>query len=133
MKKHKEELELLKRDLGNESERLKVARGEYDTFKNKKLEYEAQLKQQGDQISYYKVDNKKELNDYIKNEEALIEYKTLTFKQSSKIKELKDEIELMNKKFPQEVAKYTKEIEFLKADIENRHSEMEFKFQSRLD
>lgn len=133
MKKHKEELEFLKRDLGNESERLKVARGEYETFQNKKQEYEAQLKQQGDQISYYKADNKKELNDYIKNEEALIEYKTLTFKQSSKIKELREEIELMNKKFPQEVAKYTKEIEFLKADIENKHSELEFKFQSSIE
>jgi chromosome segregation ATPase len=132
MKKHREEMELMKRDLHSEEDRRNVAKKEYDQFLKKKTEYEEQIKQQEGLISFYKIDNKKELNDYMKNEEALIEYKTLTFKQSTKIKELKDEIELMNKKFPQEVSKYTKEIEFLKADIENKKSELEYKFQSSL-
>lgn len=131
MKKHKEELELLKRDLEVEKKRKHYAEAEYKSFDAKKQEYKDQLAKQSLQIGTYKSDNKRELKEYKDNEEALIEYKTLSFKQSSKIKELREEIELMNKKFPQEVAKYTKEIEFLKADIDNRHSELEYKYQSR--
>lgn len=83
-------------------------------------------------MSQYKLDNKKEINDFKRNENALLEYQALTFKQSKKIKELKDEIEQLNTKFPEEVAKYTKEIEFMKFDTENKKSELEFTYQSSL-
>ena len=73
-------------------------------------------------------DNKKAKIEFLRNEESMIEYQTLTFKQSRKIAELKDEIKELNKKFPEEVAKYTKELEFLKFDNESKKTELEFTY-----
>lgn len=128
-KKEKEEIETINRTLDTQKVRRDDVRQHFEKFRKKKEEYEAQIKQQGEQLDHYKVDNKRELNDYIRNEEALTEYKSLTCKQSAKIKELKSEIESLNKKFPEEVAKQTKEIEFMKIDNENRRAELEFKYQ----
>lgn len=130
-KKEKEDIEDINRVLSDQTSGRDDAKHQFDHFKKKKEEYEAQIKQQGDQLSFYRQDNKAELENYIRNEEALIEYKTLTYKQSAKIKELKDEIDTLNKKFPEEVSKHTKEIEFMKADNENKRSELDFKYQGR--
>lgn len=66
----------------------------------------------------------------VKNEDGLLEFQTLTFKQSKKIEELKEEIKLLNEKFPDEVSKYTKELEFMKYDNTNKKAELEFRYQS---
>lgn len=131
-KKEKEDIEDINRVLNGQRSGRDDAKYQFENFRRKKEEYEAQIKQQGDQLSFYRRDNKEELENYIRNEEALIEYKTLTYKQSAKIKELKEEIDNLNKKFPLEVSKHTKEIEFMKADNENKRSELEFKYQGRL-
>lgn len=67
----------------------------------------------------------------LKNEDGLLEFQTLTFKQSKKIQELKEEIKILNEKFPEEVSKYTKELEFMKYDNQNKKSELQFKYQSK--
>ena len=77
--------------------------------------------------------NKIAQQNLAKNEEGLLEFQTLTFKQSQKIKELKDEIKILNEKFPEEVAKYTKEQEFMKFDNQNKKSELEFRYQNLSD
>lgn len=66
----------------------------------------------------------------VKNEDGLLEFQTLTFKQSKKIQELKEEIKILNEKFPEEVAKYTKELEFMKYDNQNKKNELEFRYSN---
>jgi len=77
--------------------------------------------------------NKKARNEFLRNEEGMIEYQTLTYKQSKKIQELKNEIKDLNKKFPEEVAKYTRELEFLKYDNESKNTELELTYQNLSD
>ena len=79
------------------------------------------------------IQNKIAQQNLVKNEEGLLEFQTLTFKQSQKIKELKEEIKTLNEKFPEEVSKYTKEQEFMKFDNQNKRSELEFRYQNLSD
>lgn len=130
-KKERDEYETKLKDVEREKAQRDAEKNKFDQFVQKKQEYNNQIKLQGEQINQYQLDNKRELADFMKNEDALIEYQTLTFKQSKKIKELKDEIEQLSNKFPEEVAKYTKEIEFLKFDNENEKNELEYKLQSK--
>jgi hypothetical protein len=106
------------------------ARLKLEKFNKEREEYQKQVGMQNTQKLLYSRENINEKKEFFKNEDALIEYKNLTFKQSKKIKELKDEIEQLNVKFPEEVTKYTKEIEFLKFDNQNKCSELDFKIQS---
>lgn len=89
------------------------------------------IKKLGKDMDQHRINDKKKRTDFMRNEEALLEYQTLTFKQAQKIKELQQEIKQLNTKFPEEVAAYTKEIEFLKFDNENKVSELEFRYQGR--
>lgn len=107
------------------------ARAKLEKFNKEREEYQKQVGMQNTQKLLYSRENINEKKEFFKNEDALIEYKNLTFKQSKKIKELKDEIEQLNVKFPEEVTKYTKEIEFLKFDNQNKRSELDFKIQSK--
>lgn len=118
------------RNLEAEKARKDEEKNAYEAFIRRRAEYEAQVKLQGEQLSKYRLENQRELQDFQKNEQSLIEYQTLTFKQSQKIKELKAEIEQLNARFPEEVARYTKEIEFLKFDNQNRRAELEYKHES---
>ena len=131
-KKEREEFESMARGVDAERMHRDDERHKHQAFIQKKDDYDKQLQLQNKQLSQYQLDNKKELTDFMRNENALLEYQTLTFKQSKKIKELRDEIEQLNKKFPEEVSKYTKEIEFLKFDNENKRSELEFGYQSNM-
>lgn len=129
-KKEREDLEMVLRNLESEKARKDEEKNAYEAFIKRRAEYEAQVRLQGEQLSKYRLENQRELQDFTKNEQSLIEYQTLTFKQSQKIKELRAETEQLNARFPEEVARYTKEIEFLKFDNQNRKAELEYKHES---
>ena len=132
-KKEREDYEVLMRNFEAEKSRRDEEKIGYETFIKKRDEYEAQVKLQGEQLSKYRLENQRELQDFQRNEKSLIEYQTLTFKQAQKIKELKVETDQLNERFPQEVARYTKDIEFMKFDNENRRSELQYKYENLSD
>ena len=114
-----------------EVEGMKLEKEKQKTYLDATLKQKKQIEMLGKDMDQHRLDDKKKRTDFMRNEEALLEYQTLTFKQAQKIKELQQEIKQLNKKFPEEVATYTKEIEFLKFDNENKMSELEFRYQGR--
>lgn len=114
-----------------EVEGMKLEKEKQKTYLDATLKQKEQIEMLGKDMDQHRLDDKKKRTDFMRNEEALLEYQTLTFKQAQKIKELQQEIKQLNKKFPEEVATYTKEIEFLKFDNENKMSELEFRYQGR--
>jgi hypothetical protein len=123
--------EMLKQQI-EEAENFKSkAKEKYTGFVEEKKEHLEQFEAQRlDKVKLIE-DNKKAKREFLRNEEAMIEYQTLTFKQSQKIKELKKEMKELNEKFPEEVSKYTKELEFMKFDNESKKAELEFTYQSK--
>lgn len=127
----KEKNEILKQKLEEAKKFKKDAVEKNKELVEKKGEHEKQVKTQKLDKARLIENNKKAKIEFLRNEENMIEYQTLTFKQSKKIQELKEEIKELNQKFPDEVAKYTKELEFLKFDNESKKSELEFMYQSK--
>lgn len=127
----KEKHEILQQKLQEAKQYKKDAEGKNQALMDEKMTHDIQVQAQSLEKAKLIEDNKKAKIEFLRNEESMIEYQTLTFKQSKKIQELKDEIKELNTKFPEEVAKYTKELEFLKFDNESKKTELEFTYQSK--
>jgi hypothetical protein len=64
------------------------------------------------------------------NEEGVQEYQQLNMKQAAKIKKMKEKIQYLKNFISEEVMKYTKEIELLKFQNQQRVTELEYQVNS---
>lgn len=127
----KEKHELLQQKLQEAKQYKKEAEEKNQALLEEKHSHDIQVQAQSLEKAKLIEENKKAKIEFLRNEESMIEYQTLTFKQSKKIQELKGEIKELNRKFPEEVGRYTKELEFLKFDNEAKKTELEFTYQSK--
>ena len=88
----KEKHEILRQKLEEAKLYKKNAEEKHKTLMDEKDTHNIQVQAQSLEKAKLIEDNKKAKIEFLRNEETMIEYQTLTFKQSKKIQELKDEI-----------------------------------------
>ena len=129
-KKIRKENDKLKKIREEKDKYVKRVEEEHKEFLEEIESHKNQKKGLNEEMKDYLMQKKRLINNFKNNEATLLEYQTLTFRQSKKIQEIEEEIRSMNEKFPEEISKYTKEIEFLKIDNENKKEELEYEFHS---
>lgn len=130
LKLQREHISKVKKDVDEKKNSVYQKKKDFDIQKHEHMKHLDFLKEERNKIAQH---NKIARQNLIKNEDGLLEFQTLTFKQSKKIQELKEEIKVLNEKFPQEIQQYTKQIEFMKFDNENKKSELEGKYNKLSD
>ena len=130
LKEEREQITKKRKDVDEKKQTVYQKQQDFETERQEHMKHLDFLKEERNKILQQ---NRIARQNLIKNEDGLLEFQTLTFKQSKKIQELKEEIKILNEKFPEEVAKYTKELEFMKYDNQNKKSELEFRYQNLSD